>query len=89
VGDPAPILLLRRAPRRRRDGRHAEAHRGRLRGEGGGPRSCSKYPPAFGIDLLIDDLEGVRCEGDRFGFRVLCVAPDDELWAEKVLAAIR
>ena len=49
---------------------------------------CTKYPPSFGIDLLIDDSEGVRIEGERHGFRVLVVAPDDAQWAEKVRAAI-
>src|SRR5262245_38810912 len=32
-------------------------------------RDVSKYPPAFGIHLLVDDLEGVALEGRRFGFR--------------------
>src|SRR5262249_8933976 len=63
-------------------------HVRRLRGEGGGPRHCSKYPPAFGIDVLVDDLEGVGMEGKQFGFCVVCVAPDDERWAEKVLAEV-
>src|ERR1700751_3101658 len=34
-------------------------------------RVPSKYPPAFGIDLHVDDSEGVRMEGDEHGFRVL------------------
>jgi hypothetical protein len=45
---------------------------------------CTKHPPSFGIDLLIDDSEGVRLEGERHGFRVLVVAPEDERWTEKV-----
>ena len=49
---------------------------------------CTKHPPSFGIDLLIDDLEGVRIEGERHGFRVLVVAPDDAQWTEKVRAAL-
>lgn len=49
---------------------------------------CTKHPPSFGIDLLIDDSEGVRIEGERHGFRVLVVAPEDEQWAEKVQAAL-
>jgi hypothetical protein len=65
-----------------------EEHVCRLRGQGHGPRYCSKYPPGFGIHLLVDDLEGVGVEGERFGFRVLRVAPDDERWAEKVLAEV-
>lgn len=45
----------------------------------------SKNPRAFGIDLHIDDSEGVRLEGERYGFDVLVVAPDDTGWAQKVL----
>jgi hypothetical protein len=50
-------------------------------------RLPSKYPPAFGIDLHVDDSEGVRMEGDEHGFRVLVVQPGDESWGEKVLKA--
>jgi hypothetical protein len=64
------------------------AHHLRLRGQAPGPRDCSKYPPTFGIDLHIDDLEGVRMEGEQFGFRVLRVAPEDESWTIRVLAEI-
>jgi hypothetical protein len=49
---------------------------------------CTKHPPSFGIDLLIDDSEGVRIEGERHGFRVLVVAPDGGQWVEKVQAAL-
>ncbi len=56
-------------------------------------RSSRDYPPsknpgAFGIDLHIDDSDGVWLEGKLHGFRVVVVAPDDETWAEKVLAAV-
>jgi hypothetical protein len=49
----------------------------------------SKYPPAFGIDLHVDDSEGVGEEGRRFGFDVVVVRPDDLEWTGKVLAAVR
>jgi hypothetical protein len=52
-----------------------------------GDRPPSKYPGAFGIDLHVDDSDGVRLEGERHNFRVVVVAPDDDDWAEKVLAA--
>lgn len=48
----------------------------------------SKYPPAFGIDLHVDDSEGVALEGERFRFRVLVVAPADPDWVTKVLQAV-
>jgi hypothetical protein len=52
-------------------------------------RDVSKYPPAFGIDLLIDDSPGVELEGRRFPFSVLRVRPDDPDWADAVRAAVR
>jgi hypothetical protein len=48
----------------------------------------SKYPPAFGIDLHVDDSEGVRMEGDEHGFQVVVIRPDDENWVRKVLGAV-
>ena len=49
----------------------------------------SKFPPAFGIDLLIDDSVGVEIEGKIHGFTVLVVDPGDVDWASKVRAAAR
>ncbi|WEK07886.1 MAG: hypothetical protein P0Y51_22015 [Candidatus Pseudomonas colombiensis] len=48
----------------------------------------SKFPPAFDIDLHVDDSEGVQIEGHDHGFRVVVVNPQDELWAQKVLEAV-
>lgn len=48
----------------------------------------SKFPPAFDIDLHVDDSEGVRIEGDDHGFRVVVVHPQDENWAQAVLDAV-
>ncbi|MCD6052163.1 MAG: hypothetical protein K0Q55_3581 [Verrucomicrobia bacterium] len=47
----------------------------------------SKYPPAFAIDLHVDDSPGVEMEGNRCGFNVLVIAADDLNWTEKVLQA--
>jgi hypothetical protein len=65
-----------------------DRHDRRLRN--GRPRAseCSKYPPAFGIDLLVDNSEGVKEEGRRFGFSVVHVRPDDEKWVEAVRARV-
>ena len=49
----------------------------------------SKFPPAFGIDLLIDDSAGVETEGKMHGFTVLVVDPGDVDWACRVRAATR
>ena len=50
--------------------------------------ACSKYPPAFGIDLLIDDAEGVALEGKRFGFSVLHIREDDPNWRTSIEAVV-
>lgn len=50
--------------------------------------SPSKFPPAFGIDLHVDDSDGVRMEGDAHGFRVVVVRPDDPHWTRHVLDAV-
>ncbi len=51
-------------------------------------RGVSKYPPAFGIDLLVDDSPGVAIEGQRHGFAVLVVEPTDSEWTVKVSSAL-
>ena len=50
---------------------------------------CSKYPPAFNIDLLVDDSISVVEEGRRFGFAVLHVDPADPEWTDRVLEAVQ
>lgn len=50
--------------------------------------SPSKFPPAFGIDLHVDDSDGVRMEGEAHGFRVIVVQPGDESWGQRVLEAV-
>ena len=53
-----------------------------------GHRGPSKYPPAFGIGLHVDDSPGVALEGLAHGFRVVVVTPHDERWVERVLRAV-
>jgi hypothetical protein len=50
---------------------------------------CSKYPPAFGIDLLIDDADGVRLEGERYGFSVLHIHKEDTSWCLGIKEGLR
>ena len=52
-----------------------------------GRRGPSKFPPAFGIGLHIDDSEGVAMEAQAHRFHVVVVSPHDERWTEHVLAA--
>jgi hypothetical protein len=53
-----------------------------------GLRGPSKYPPAFGIDLHVDDSEGVAEEGRSHGFDVVVVSPGDLDWTARVLRAV-
>jgi hypothetical protein len=48
----------------------------------------SKFPPAFGIDLHVDDSEGVGLEGQRHGFAVVVISPEDPDWVARVLDAV-
>jgi hypothetical protein len=50
--------------------------------------SPTKRPHAFGIELHVDDSEGVRIEGEQYGFTVCVVAPSATDWVEQVLVAV-
>jgi hypothetical protein len=47
--------------------------------------TCSKYPPAFGIDLLIDDQEGVKKESERYGFNMIWIKPEEQNWTKVIV----
>ncbi len=49
---------------------------------------ASKLPNRFNIDLHIDDSEGVRMEGIKFGYKTLIIQTSDKDWTEKVLATL-
>lgn len=53
-----------------------------------GRQGPSKFPPAFGIDLHVDDSEGVGLEGERHRFAVVVVSPKDLEWTRRVLEAV-
>lgn len=61
--------------------RHQEAFRGRR-----GHAVPSKYPSRWRIDLHVDDCEILEKNGERYGFRVLRIDPQDSAWADKVYA---
>lgn len=48
----------------------------------------SKYPPAFNIDVHIDDSPGVAMEGDRYQFNTIIVAEDNLQWGDNILQQI-
>jgi hypothetical protein len=45
----------------------------------------SKYPPAFGIDVHVDDLPGVKIEGERHNFKTIIIDPTDSNWTQTVI----
>jgi hypothetical protein len=51
-------------------------------------RYVSKYPPAFGIDWLVDDSIGVKEEGLQYGFSVIHVRPEDRHWVTTIRQAL-
>ena len=59
-------------------------HRQRIRTLGEAYKMCTKYPPAFNIDLLIDNCGGVAMESRRYNYAMLQVDPDDDDWLEKI-----
>ncbi len=50
--------------------------------------TASKHPGLFGVDVHVDDAEGVAIEGKRYGFEVVHVRLDDTNWTETVLSGI-
>jgi len=53
-----------------------------------GRQGPSKYQPAFGIDMHIDDSDGVAEEGKHHRFSVVVVSPGDLEWVARVLEAV-
>lgn len=51
-------------------------------------RRCSKFPPAFGIDIHVDDSPGVEIEGNKFKFKTVLVGESDLNWTEKVIKSV-
>ena len=49
---------------------------------------CSKFPPAFGIDIHIDDSPGLKIEGDKFNFRTIIIEEKDLTWTDKILNSV-
>lgn len=51
--------------------------------------NASKYPPAFGFDLHIDDLKGVGLESEKFNFKAIIIEPSDSEWIKKVKIGLK
>lgn len=48
----------------------------------------SKYPPAFNIDLHVDDSPGLLIEGERFNFKAVVISENDSSWATTILRSV-
>ncbi|SNZ00361.1 hypothetical protein [Flagellimonas pacifica] len=51
--------------------------------------NSSKFPPAFGFDIHIDDSKGVGIESERHNFKAIIIEPSDENWTEKIKRGIQ
>ena len=51
--------------------------------------NSSKFPPAFGFDIHIDDSKGVGIESERHNFTAIIVQPTDKNWIEKIKKEIK
>lgn len=49
---------------------------------------ASKNPRLFGIDVHVDDSEGVTIEGKRNGFEVIVICPNNRDWVEEVIGIL-
>jgi hypothetical protein len=63
---------------------NGDIHRKWMTNLGEAYKMCTKYPPAFQIDLLVDDCEGVLAESIRYNFEMIRIAPEDPCWSNVV-----
>lgn len=49
----------------------------------------SKYPPAFGIQIHIDDSPGVKIEGNKYNFATIIVNENDITWRNTIIEGIK
>lgn len=48
----------------------------------------SKFPPAFNIDIHIDDSVGVEIEGRKYGFKTIIISETDHNFTQTILSKI-
>jgi len=53
------------------------------------PFSCSKYPPAFEIDIHIDDSPGLLVEAKNYDFCVSIIDPQELDWGNLVVKSVK
>lgn len=44
----------------------------------------SKHPPTFGLDVIIDDSQGVKKESEKYNFNAICIQPNNTNWVEEL-----
>lgn len=71
------------------DGAINQTKQEHVRERAGIERHLLKYPPAFGIDLHVDDADDVEIEGRKRGYRSLTISPQDTEWTERVRDTVR
>jgi phosphoserine phosphatase len=49
----------------------------------------TKYPPAFNFDVHIDDLPGVKIEGEKYNFKTIIIHPSDKNWADIIINELK
>jgi hypothetical protein len=60
-------------------------HQSAVRRLGDAYKVCTKFPPAFGIDVLIDNSHIVQFESRTFEYEMILVHPQDHNWVDTVL----
>ncbi len=48
-------------------------------------KNSSKFPPAFGIDVHIDDSLGVQMEGEKYGFKTIIIDFENTNWTKIIV----
>src|SRR5690606_11436341 len=51
--------------------------------------SASKNPKLFGIDMHIDDSQGVEIEGVKYGFATIIISEHETNWTSPLLLRIK
>jgi FMN phosphatase YigB (HAD superfamily) len=46
---------------------------------------ASKFPPAFDIDIHVEDSPGLKIKGDRFQFKTIIIHENDKNWVNTIL----
>lgn len=62
-----------------------QMHEKKVRNKG---KNMSKFPPAFDINIHIDDSAGVEMEGRKFGFKTIIIPVSDTDWINTILKKI-